>query len=77
MDKVDMDTDLLEFQRISMKRILNETKYKLFFTQEEFVKHYGEIIYINYLHNKLQEKYNNEKFLEKLIIKIQEKKKKK
>lgn len=77
MDKFDMDKDLLEFQRIAIKRILNETKYKLFFTQSEFEKYYGEIIYINYLHNKLQEKYNNEKYLENLIIKIQEKKKKK
>jgi RNA binding exosome subunit len=77
MDKSDIDKDLLEFQRIAMKRILNETKYKLFFTQSEFEQYYGEIIYINYLHNKLQEKYNNEKYLENLIIKIQEKKKKK
>jgi len=38
--------------------------YKLFFTQSEFEEYYGEIILINHMHNKLQNKYNDEKYLD-------------
>lgn len=60
----------------ALKSILKKCKYKLFFTQSEFEEYYGEIILINHMHNKLQNKYNDEKYLENQIIKIQEKKKK-
>lgn len=74
MDRSDMDKDLLELEKIALKSILKKCKYKLFFTQSEFEEYYGEIILINHIHNKLQNKYNDEKYLEN---KIQEKKKKK
>lgn len=56
MNRTDMDKDLLEFHRITMKLLLNETKYKLFFTQSEFQEKYGEIMNINHIHDKLQKK---------------------
>lgn len=62
MNRADMDNDLLEFNRITMKLLLNETKYKLFFTQSEFQEKYGEIMNIYHIHDKLQKKYKKEDF---------------
>jgi hypothetical protein len=77
MDKSNIDKDLLELHNIAMKSMLKNTKYKLFFTQSEFNEKYGEIMIINHIHDKLQNKYNDEKYLENQIIKIQERKIKK
>ena len=73
----ELDKDLLEFQKIAQKSILKKSKYKLFFTQSEFEEYYGEITFINYIHDKIQKKYSDEIYLENRKIKLQEMRKNK
>lgn len=54
-----MDKDVQELYNIAMRQLLDNTKHKKFFTQEEFEANKSKIGMIHYYKDKLNNKIKN------------------
>jgi len=51
-----MDKDLHQLYSIPVKMMLEKTKNKYFFTQEEFEENYGKLMILSNLRNKIEKR---------------------